>query len=65
MVLLLTKEEMPEAIAVIGSAGAEQPARVVPDAAGGVDGGPEHDGARHVAEHANRELDHTHRHRFV
>lgn len=61
----VTEVEVAEAVAVVGDAGAEQAAGAVAQAAGGVHGGAEHDGARHVAEHADRELDHAHRHRFV
>lgn len=50
---------------VVEDAGAELAARVVPQAARGVHGRAEHDGARHVAEHADGELDHAHRHRLV
>lgn len=63
--LLLTQVEVAQAVAVVGGAGAEHAAGGVAQAAGGVHGRAEHDGARHVAEHADRELDHAHRHRLV
>lgn len=56
---------MSEAVVVVRRAGAEHPAERVARAAGRVHGRAEHDGARDVAEHADRELDHAHRHRLV